>query len=75
VQVRARNAYDWSDFSQPLLVIDTPPQRQGERAKYNPKIETFGYCKDLKSGAAEEATDWDWDWLFKKYGPDGPFAA
>jgi hypothetical protein len=72
VQVRARNTIGWSDMSQPVLIIETPPKKKSPNNRYDKSMEKYGFCKDLNNTGAEEATDADWDWLDHKYGEAGP---
>lgn len=70
--MRARNAIGWSDMSQPVLTIETPPKKRVPTNRYNQKMEKYGFCKDLNTGGADLATDTDWEWLENKYGDTGP---
>ena len=74
IQARARNHVGWSDFSKPVLRVDTPKKKVGPGSRLTKAMATYGYCKDLNPGNLDEADEADWHWLEEKYGVDGPYA-
>ena len=72
--MRARSRVGWSEFG-PTLTIATPPKRRGASEFDKRTMNRFGYCRDLNPTQAEDATAYDWRWLLRTYGPDGPYAA